>query len=686
MDQIKQKPSKRLDLQGIRALAIIVVLGFHFYPEYCPNGYLGVDQFFVLSGFLMCMLLKRAENQSPCSLVSLFYSKRFKRILPLYLLVIFISMICLYYFFPNTAIETNQESAIHALMFVSNRPKNDQEDYFEQLSLAVDIFTHTWSLSVEIQFYFLVPFIFITASALPGKFQYFCYLLMGLLSIVFFYISPSTEAFNSVFGRIWQFMIGMVVYLLSTSKTEVQYQALNNEEEDIECKKLLGDEESQEMECCPNEQFSKLFKMSKKFSYLLLMILMFVTAFPKVSPPELMRPLVTFGTGLLMLISDGNLILSNQLLTYIGDISYSLYLIHWPIYAYWKLTCDGDRYLLLCALLSSVILAIITFETFEKWYLKLSSTSIGLIVVMLFFMNVVVINKDEITDHIDSIGQNTSNLDNVTEDMTLDDAARLNHRWSIYDRKFLRVPSCIYETKSHLGWCRHTGLSPSGKYKIAIIGNSWAANHARMFYQECGYKAKSIMQGAAYGCEPLYPSGNTELCRGNFTHFEERIRKEKPDIAFIFTRFMSIGAPFPKNVNSFDKDPTYQIMKEQMLKFISNIKYKLYILDAIPRINRKIIDEIVPFFRNHTDLEKIDNLLIKPDNFEMARKRHAQLIKDCNGKCVLVDYLPEFFNIATGTFRYFDDRGFSYWTDPLHLSPHGIEHIRHVWTEICTNL
>ncbi|EFO94700.1 hypothetical protein CRE_03580 [Caenorhabditis remanei] len=317
------------------------------------------------------------------------------------------------------------------------------------------------------------------------------------------------------------------------------------------------------MECCPNEQFSKLLKISKKFSYLLLMILMFVTAFPKVSPPELVRPLVTFGTGLLMLISDGNLILSNQFLTYIGDISYSLYLIHWPIYAYWKLTCDGDRYLLLCALLSSVILAIIKFETFEKWYLKLSSTSIGLIVVMLFFMNVVVINKDEITDHIDSIGQNTSNLDNVTDDMTLDDAARLNHRWSIYDRKFLRVPSCIYETKSHLGWCRHTGLSPSGKYKIAIIGNSWAANHARMFYQECGYKAKSIMQGAAYGCEPLYPSGNTELCRGNFTHFEERIRKEKPDIAFIFTRFMSIGAPFPINVDSFDKDPTYQIMKEQ---------------------------------------------------------------------------------------------------------------------------
>ncbi|CAP30044.2 Protein CBG10723 [Caenorhabditis briggsae] len=679
------KPSKRLDLQGIRALAIIVVLGFHFYPEYCPNGYLGVDQFFVLSGFLMCMLLKRAENQSLCQLVSLFYSKRFKRILPLYLLVILVSMICLYQYFPNTAIETNQESAIHALLFVSNRPKTDQEDYFQQLSLAVDIFTHTWSLSVEIQFYFLIPFIFMVSTALPSKFQYFYYLVIGLLSSTLFYTLPSTEAFNSVLARIWQFLIGMVVYLLSNQKTEIKYQALNNEEEG-ECKKLLEDEESQEVDCCPNEKFSKFLKLSQRFSYMILLVVTMVNTFPLTLPPALVRPFITISTGLLMLISEDSLILSNRFLTYIGDISYSLYLIHWPIYAYWKLTYDGDKYLLLCALVSSVVLAVVTFEFFEKWYLKLSSTSIGILVVVMFFLNAVIINKDEISDNLETIRSNGSNLDNVTDDMTLDDAARLNHRWSIYDRKFLRVPSCVYETKSHLGWCRHAGLSPSGKYRIAIIGNSWAANHARMFYQECGHKAKSIMQGAAYGCEPLYPSGNTELCKGNFTHFEERIRKENPDYAFIFTRFMSIGDPFPKGVTSFDKDPIYQTMKKQMLNFIANIKFKLYILDAIPRINRKVIEEIVPLIRNHTDFETIDNLYIKPANFEMARRRNAELIKDCNGKCVLVDYEPEFFNNSTQTFRYFDDRGFSYWTDPLHLSPHGIEKIRHVWTDICTDL
>ncbi|EGT46054.1 hypothetical protein CAEBREN_32457 [Caenorhabditis brenneri] len=519
-------------------------------------------------------------------------------------------MICLYNFFPDTAIETNQESAIHALLFVSNRPKTVQEDYFQLLAIAVDIFTHTWSLSVEIQFYFLVPFIFLFATKIPEKFQYFYYGTIGLLSFVYFYSSLATIAFNSVFARIWQFLIGMVVYLLGISKSEFQYKVLNNEE-DLESDdkiQLLGDEESQEIsECCPNEKFSTLLKYSQPAAYTSLGCLVFITVFPLVLPATVVRPLVTMGTGFLMLISDENLILSNRFLTYIGDISYSLYLIHWPIYAYWKLTCDGNKYLLVASLTAAVILAIITFETYEKWYLKLSSTSIGLIVVMLFFLNVVVINKDEISDHIDSIGRNFSSLDNVTDEMTV-------------------------------------------------------------------------------GCEPLYPSAQSKMCKANFTDFEEHIRKEKPDYAFIFTRYMSIGAPFAKNVTSFKDDPIYQTMKEQMLKFISNIKYKLYILDALPRINRGVISKIAPMIKNETDPVIIDNLLVRPAEYEMARKRHAQLVKDCKGKCVMVDYVPEFYNNETKTFRYFDERGFSYWTTPSHLSPHGIEHIRHVWTDICTNL
>ncbi|CAI5452981.1 unnamed protein product [Caenorhabditis angaria] len=154
---------KRSDLQGVRGLAILAVLCFHFFPTLFPNGYLGVDQFFVLSGFLMCMLLMKSEqsDKSKWLIVKTFYVRRLRRILPLYYLVILLSLLFLYIFFPDTAIEPNEKSASKSMLFLSNRLKTEEENYFEMLSYAVDIFTHTWSLSVEIQFYLLVPFIFL---------------------------------------------------------------------------------------------------------------------------------------------------------------------------------------------------------------------------------------------------------------------------------------------------------------------------------------------------------------------------------------------------------------------------------------------------------------------------------------------------------------------------------------------
>ncbi|EFP11923.1 hypothetical protein CRE_13248, partial [Caenorhabditis remanei] len=346
-------------------------------------------------------------------------------------------------------------------------------------------------------------------------------------------------------------------------------------------KKLLVDEESQEIDCSPER---KLEDFIQPAAYLLLTVLIFITMFPTVLPAVIVRPLVTIGTGCLMLISDENLILSNSILTYIGDISYSLYLIHWPIYAYWKLTCEGDKlckfwieYLarinLFAALISSVILAIITFETFEKWYLKLSSTNIGVIVVILCFLNITAIKKDDIMDRIYLMGKNVTSLDDVTNEMTVDDAIRLNTRWSVNDMKNLYAPSCTYEVaKSPLGWCRHT-----------------------------------------VRCEAFYRSLNRESCRQNYTHFAERMENEKPDYAF--------------------------------------------------------------------------NVLVPPQNtYFMARKRYAQLIKDCGKKCVLIDYVPEFYQEDTKTFRVFDKKGFSYFTTPSHLTPRGIEKIRHIWTDICRKL
>ncbi|CAI5447813.1 unnamed protein product [Caenorhabditis angaria] len=635
--------SKRQDLQGIRGIAIISVLLFHFYPKYFPNGYLGVDQFFVLSGFLMCMLLTKSSSKetSNTKFIANFYWRRLKRILPLYFLIILISLFFLHTkLFPETAVELNISSAWRALFFVSNEPKSAEQDYFEMLSLAVDVFTHTWSLSVEVQFYLIIPILFIFAKNFSTKHQMFYLLFFGINSFIFYTMSTPTIAFNSVFSRIWQFMCGMIVYLLIMQKQK--------------------------------EEFSPIFWTT--FIWMLA-----IQFWPTELPAGFVRPLLTFQTGILILIScTENPILSNPILTYIGDVSYSLYLIHWPIYACAKLSISGNSYGLFICLLISFVLAMIVYESYERWYLDLESEKVAILIGILFLSNVVFVNKDAILIG----GQRNLDSSIVWKNMTIDDAEKLNKEWTYKDTSNLLSITCKYESKSKpFGWCEHAGLKSDAKFKFMIFGNSWTANHATMFYSECGHLASRIVQNGAYGCEPLYLSKGLN-CAPNFKKIEENLEKLRPDYAFHIARFMSIGDENEKE----KEDKIYETMKKQLDIYLKYIKYKLYILDAIPRIKHDYVAQIVPLLKNGTSVDDVNKILIEYRYWELARSRMQRLFKECGEKCVRIDYFDDFYDKKRKDFRYFDEKGFSYFTAINHLSPYGIEKIRPHWREICKKL
>uniref|UniRef100_A0A1I7TX92 Acyl_transf_3 domain-containing protein n=1 Tax=Caenorhabditis tropicalis TaxID=1561998 RepID=A0A1I7TX92_9PELO len=516
---ITPSSSKRLDLQGIRGLAILSVLGFHFYPSYFPNGYLGVDQFFVLSGFLMCMLLTKTENMPVLSAFIHFYSRRFKRILPLYLLFILLTLVALYTIFPDSSLVQNQSSATKALIFVSNRPHTGEEDYFEKLLIAIDLFTHTWSLSVEIQFYFIVPHIFIIGNKLNGPLKYGYYSILGLISFIFYSLLPPEVSFNSLFARVWQFLIGMIIYLKSLppeNSNDISYKLLNSVENgDLENDPLandLSDYEEEEIDIVTEGSPSKPSTYLGPFSkYCFLIPMGFVVTYPIEMFPFLTRPVFTFFTGFLMLVSIDDEFLSNKVLTYIGDISYSLYLVHWPIYAFATITFEKNSIVLAGALLFSFILAVIIYETYEKyhprflisifihfyrWYLKLSNSSCALLIISLFIINVILINKDAVQDmnlmkQLSSINSTSfERLDGVYPNMTFDDATRLNRLWNKYDIEMMVEPGCVHRTPNHNRWCDYE--VNGDEFKIAIFGNSYTVNHQKMLIQECKYRSYNI--------------------------------------------------------------------------------------------------------------------------------------------------------------------------------------------------
>lgn len=646
----------------------------------------------------MCMLLTKTESMSLISVLTHFYTRRFKRILPLYFLIILISVVALYTVFTSTAIVQNQSSALRALFFVSNRPKTGEEDYFEKLSLAMDIFTHTWSLSVEIQFYFVVPFIFLIGNLFSSVFKFGYYCLLGVISISYYFTSPQTTAFNSVFARIWQFLIGMIVYLIyfkkSTKPLDLPYNLLDAEKPNDDGKlKLLEedgfDESEEEEETVETKVVADSSQKTKSYlgpfsKYFFLFPMVYIVTYPIAMYSFLLRPIFTLFTGILMLLSVDDYYLSNRVLTYIGDISYSLYLIHWPIYAYCKLTYPNNIYVLTAGLLVSIIIAVAVYETYEKWYLKLSNLSIAILIMLLLVVNLILINKDVIHEKINSSTTNNfARIDGILPNMTIDDADRMNAYWQRTDLGGLDEPGCVSRTPGKV-WCDY---EEKGKdFKIAIFGNSLTLNHRKMFLQECRHRAYNVTMYSEYGCEPLAALSNEAHCKRHLIDFVDFLKGTKPDYAFLFTRFFATGVPFEKNDTNLEKDSTYKEMRNQMNQFIPNIKKKLFVLDAFPRTNNQYTLQLAKDLKNGIDINEIHKKIVQPDTYKLARLRTEAIVKECGSKCEMIDYEPLLFNKTSNRFEFFDNRGFLYFTGVNHLSAHGMELVRPIYTKICKDL
>lgn len=187
----------RKDIQILRGISILLVVLFHLKAEGFTSGFLGVDIFFVVSGFLMACLYDPARKAN-------FLAKRASRILPAYFTVI-VSTLAL-----SVAITTPNdlsqvvEQSIFATAFLSNIGFWFENSYFDKA--AFKPLLHFWSLGVEIQFYLLVPLLHWLVSR--SKFGYWVLLLASLLACFFIVgISPKTSFFMMPL-RLWEFLLG----------------------------------------------------------------------------------------------------------------------------------------------------------------------------------------------------------------------------------------------------------------------------------------------------------------------------------------------------------------------------------------------------------------------------------------------------------------------------------------------
>ena len=149
----------RPDIQGLRAIAVLLVMLFHFDPAWLPGGFVGVDVFLVLSGYLIVSILLNRKNQPGYRLTSTlqdFYLSRLKRIAPAYFaMLVTVSLLAAVLFLPAD-LATYKEGLKQAAWFNSNHYFAGFGDYFAPANHEQPLL-HTWSLAVEIQFYLLAP-------------------------------------------------------------------------------------------------------------------------------------------------------------------------------------------------------------------------------------------------------------------------------------------------------------------------------------------------------------------------------------------------------------------------------------------------------------------------------------------------------------------------------------------------
>ena len=228
---IEKASCYRADIDGLRAIAVLSVILYHLNFHWLTGGFVGVDVFFVISGFVVTGSLTASRATSALSFIGEFYARRLARIMPVLVVVLCITALLSTFFIPHAWLSRFSEStALFAFFGLSNWVmQNNNDTYFAPLA-EFNPYTHTWSLGVEEQFYLVAPLIIYLwlrtrrashASRLQHVFLIMLFMLCVASFAGCFYTTSThpTDAFYFFGFRFWELGLGALLYLVTLERT-----------------------------------------------------------------------------------------------------------------------------------------------------------------------------------------------------------------------------------------------------------------------------------------------------------------------------------------------------------------------------------------------------------------------------------------------------------------------------------
>lgn len=352
----------RPDIEGLRAIAVMLVVLYHAGFTSISGGFIGVDIFFVISGFLLTKIIHSEIKEKSFSFRG-FYSRRLRRIAPLLISMITLTSLAATYILTPADLILYAKSATSSLLSVSNLFFwNEASGYFAQSAEQLPLI-HTWSLSIEEQFYILLPLALVFCSKhLNSKSGHLLFAVIFFSSFGYSIWSSNEDSISSYYllsSRAFELMIGSALAL-----TWNRLRA-------------------------PNLLTANLIRAAS-----LLTILTSALTINKATPfPGLAALLPCLAAALIIYAGkcsatwkiDSYFLISNAPTTYIGKLSYSLYLWHWPIVAFVHYQgIDLDLVTSLSILALSFALSIVSFYLIETPFRKAKNISFNKIFIVTF--------------------------------------------------------------------------------------------------------------------------------------------------------------------------------------------------------------------------------------------------------------------------------------------------------------
>lgn len=198
--------SYRSDIDTLRAIAVLSVVIFHLEKSWLPGGFLGVDIFFVISGFLITMILHREMSTDRFSFKT-FYIRRIKRILPAFMVVVTFTLAIGAYLFTKDDFFLLFKSALASLGFAANLYYARGQGYFDPAQEEKPLL-HIWSLSVEEQYYFVFPFLLLLVIKKSWRTQFSLLIVLILLSITASFLPVLVDKYYLPHLRAFEMLIG----------------------------------------------------------------------------------------------------------------------------------------------------------------------------------------------------------------------------------------------------------------------------------------------------------------------------------------------------------------------------------------------------------------------------------------------------------------------------------------------